>query len=139
MGILTHEEVLRNLIRPLLAYFHRYFSKRCLNSSFSEIIEDNFYLKVRKQIMEKKIKRKKWSPTSIMHLYKMVIRSVFFLTALGLYIYDKVVGNFQLFSNQTFSTIFLVIILGIYLVEMILRFFPNKIESMGCQKIFKKN
>ena len=80
-----------------------------------------------------------WSKTSLMHAWKLVFRSALFLVALGLYIYDKIGGNFDFLSNQMLTTIAFIIIFTIYLVEMILRFIPNSIESMGCQKIFKKN
>ena len=80
-----------------------------------------------------------WSKTSIMHAIKLAIRSAFFLTALIVYIIDKTDGSFDFFSNEKLSTIVIIVVFGIYLIEMLLRFFPNDIESMGCQKIFKKN
>ena len=88
--------------------------------------------------MEKK-KKKFWSKTSIMHAIKLGFRSSFFLTALIVYIIDKADGSFDFFSNEKLSTIVIFVFLGIYLIEMLLRFFPNDIESMGCQKIFRKN
>lgn len=81
----------------------------------------------------------KWSKTSKLHATKLVIRSCFLLTALVLYIFDRIHGEFELFSNKMFSTIAIICILIVYFIEMVLRFLPNKIESMGCQKIFKSN
>lgn len=75
---------------------------------------------------------------SNIHYVKLFFRSFLFLSAIGSYICDKATGTqlFDLFSNNpiVFITIWLV-----FVIEIALRFFPSKLESMGCQKQFKRN
>ncbi len=84
----------------------------------------------------------KFSKISIMHYAKFVLRSLFFLTALGFYIWQRVKwGEFEGVSadvGKPFAILSLVAF-GALFVDMVCRFFPVKHESMGCQKQFKKN
>jgi len=75
------------------------------------------------------------SAISIMHYWKLVFRSVLFLITLLLYIFTKptTIADLSTFRLD------LAIIWVIFVVEMILRFFPSKLESMGCQKQFSRN
>ena len=74
----------------------------------------------------------KFSKISIMHLIKLCLRSLLLLVVVAFYILDKL--------DVLASNYVLLIVVWIFLiVEMILRFFPNKLESMGCQKQFKRN
>lgn len=77
------------------------------------------------------------SPTSVMHYLKLVGRSAMFLLAVVLYIIGKINANgmFAGFENSLLPLIYTVI----FSSEMLLRFFPSKLESMGCQKHFKQN
>ncbi len=82
------------------------------------------------------------SKISGLHYIKLVGRSLLLLGTLVLYIVTRVQGReFSLsFANaDILSMLFLGFIWIIFAVEMILRFFPSKHESMGCQKQFKKN
>ena len=79
----------------------------------------------------------KLSPTSVMHYLKLVGRSFMFLLALGLYIAGKVQQN-GMFAGFEQSLLPLVYAL-IFSVEIALRLFPSKLESMGCQKHFRQN
>ena len=80
----------------------------------------------------------KISKISMLHYIKLVCRSLLLIAAITVYIVFK-------FSKKDFSiadleiTIVFGIIWFIYLLEMIIRFFPSKLESMGCQKQFEKN
>ena len=62
-----------------------------------------------------------------------------FLTYLGFYIYHKVVGLPDVFENFDNLQLVFIIIWVVFLIEIIFRYFPSNIESMGCQKIFKRN
>ena len=75
---------------------------------------------------------KKLSKISALHYLKLVLRSMLFLAVLVFYILDKtdVLKNF---------TPLLVVVWVFFIVEMLLRFFPSKLESMGCQKQFARN
>ncbi len=67
-----------------------------------------------------------------MHYIKLFVRASFFITAAVLYILGK--------TETTFGAKVLPAIIWVwYFVEMILRLFPTGMESMGCEKVFKKN
>ena len=83
---------------------------------------------------------KKLSKTSSLHYAKLVFRSVLFLTALVIYLLDRLRAIPQHpidgFARHPGLYLFIWVI---FAVEMVLRFFPSGIESMGCQKQFPKN
>lgn len=85
------------------------------------------------------MKLSKISKTSLMHYYKLFFRSALFIIALVIYIYDRLNGNAHLFTKLSTHPLILAIIWVVFTIEMILRFFPSKIESRGCQKQFKQN
>lgn len=72
-----------------------------------------------------------------MHYLKFAGRSFMFLLALVLYILGKINGSgmFAGFEHSILPLAYTVI----FSLEMLLRFFPSKLESIGCQKHFKKN
>ena len=79
------------------------------------------------------------SKISAFHYFKLFFRSALFLTALVAYILNKgKVPDTPLGVLQE-SPIVLSVVGVVFVVEMILRFFPSPIESMGCQKQFKRN
>lgn len=84
-------------------------------------------------------KRRKLSKTSTMHYGKLVLRSLFFLAALVLYIVNRIENTGEPFGGYDEIPLVLGLIWIAYAVEIALRFFPAKIESMGCQKQFSKN
>ena len=59
--------------------------------------------------------------------------------AIVFYIIDKVNGHSGVLGGMEENTPFLVIVGASFFLEMLLRFFPSNIESMGCQKQFKRN
>ncbi|MBR3691492.1 MAG: hypothetical protein IKL89_02170 [Clostridia bacterium] len=69
-----------------------------------------------------------------MHTLRLVLRSGLFLLGLGLYIYDR---NF--FTGILRGEWGLLGLIWIFFVaDMLLRFFPSRWESMGCQKQFAR-
>ncbi len=81
-------------------------------------------------------KKKNISKITRMHFFKLIFRSVLFIIAIVCYISsDNETIKTLLDSFGNHSIIFFIIWL-IFLVEMIFRFFPSKMESMGCQKQF---
>ena len=79
------------------------------------------------------------SATSIMHYLKLAFRACLFLAAMAVYIVSRVrEGSGSLASLERYPAV-LIIIWLVFVVEMVLRFFPSHIESMGCQKQFAKN
>ena len=81
----------------------------------------------------------KLSPTSALHYAKLVFRSGLLLAALVLYVVNRVRGTGRLFGRVENDPIILMVIWLVFVVEMIFRFFPARIESMGCQKQFAGN
>ncbi len=79
------------------------------------------------------------SNTCMLHYAKLVYRSCLLLIAVALYIFQReLTGSGQL-AELTRGRAVLTVIWLVFAVEMILRFFPSSIESMGCQKQFAKN
>ncbi len=84
--------------------------------------------------------RKRWSTISILHAWKLVARSVLFILAIVCYIFGTVLGHTDaVLGALEDNWPFLILVYVIFIVEMLLRFFPSKIESMGCQKQFRRN
>ena len=89
--------------------------------------------------METQKKKRKLSPTSAMHYFKLVVRSLMLLVALVIYIHNRLHDGGELYDSFREVPGLLQVIWLMFMVEMILRMFPAGIESMGCQKLFKKN
>ena len=81
---------------------------------------------------------KKLSPTSLMHYIKLALRTAVFIAALLLYICKDIWRHISFTFGEHLPVLASVIWIW-FAVEMILRFFPASIESMGCQKQFSKN
>lgn len=75
----------------------------------------------------------------VLHYVKLVFRSALFLAATLVYIYNKLHGTGETFSGFENNNILMSIIWLIFIAEMFLRFFPSRMESMGCQKQFAKH
>ncbi|MBQ2719500.1 MAG: hypothetical protein IJF73_05475 [Clostridia bacterium] len=84
-------------------------------------------------------RRERLSKTSAYHYVKLAVRSLMLIAATVFYILGHVRGVEQPLS---FLTRLPWLLLGIFLafaIEIFLRFFPSSIESMGCQKQFRRN
>lgn len=80
----------------------------------------------------------KLTKVSAMHYIKLILRSILFLGALIYYIISRI--ELQTFSIGQIQLHWLFIgIWIIYAAEMMLRLFPSKLESPGCQKQFAQN
>ncbi len=98
-------------------------------------------------------KKHRMSNISILHYFKLVFRSALLLLGIVLYILSRInetwfVTKFNFRANDIVDLfksynnplcVFLVFIWFFEIFEMILRFFPSRFESMGCQKQFKRN
>lgn len=85
-------------------------------------------------------KRKiKLSLISTNHYVKLLFRTALFLLALVMYIYSRVNREDALFLGFEKSPWVLLVIGIAYTAEMVIRFFPSRFESMGCQKQFRRN
>ncbi len=86
-----------------------------------------------------KQKKIKLSKISTMHYAKLVFRSILLIAAVVVYIFDRIKGIKDSFYDLKSLPIILGFIWIVFVVEMLLRFFPSRLESMGCQKQFAKN
>ena len=89
-----------------------------------------------------KTNRLPMSKTVKLHYFKLIYRSLIFISTILLYILNRInVIDKERFPVTSFGIqpIMMVIIFVCFTVEMVARSFPVKNESMGCQKVFKKN
>ncbi len=83
--------------------------------------------------------KSKLSLISTLHYWKLFFRSCLLVAAATIYVYDWYNGLENPLMHLDFPPFILKAIWIIFIIEMILRFFPSNLESMGCQKQFKKN
>ena len=79
------------------------------------------------------------SRISVLHYFKLLFRSALLIAATVLYVVARVNGVKSPFATMASRPVLLVIIWAVFVFEMALRFFPSRLESMGCQKQFKRN
>ncbi len=79
------------------------------------------------------------SHISKLHYFKLIFRLGLFIAAAISYIINRLQNTEKVFSGFEDKPVFLLCICIIFAVEITLRFFPSGVESMGCQKQFKKN
>ena len=84
-------------------------------------------------------KQKRISLISFLHYLKLLFRSLLFLAATAVYVVRRVRGIPFSLRVITDRPIILGVIAAIFFVEMLFRFFPSRLESMGCQKQFARN
>ncbi len=90
--------------------------------------------------MEKKGKKAaKLSVVSTLHYIRLVYRSVLFVLLLISYIHFRLYSGITITERAENTPVILVITWAVFALEMILRFFPSKYESPGCQKQFARN
>jgi len=77
------------------------------------------------------------SPIVSLHYLKLILRSVLFISAAVMYT-GKIKISYEIFPSHKNEHWLLAVIWLFYAVEMALRFFPSKLESMGSQKQFKR-
>ena len=82
---------------------------------------------------------KKLTPVSTWHYIRLVCRSVLFITVLVTYIISRMNGGSTILDIIETAPVLLIIVWSIFMIEMIFRFFPSKLESPGCQKQFRCN
>ena len=81
----------------------------------------------------------KLSLISTMHYVRLVYRSVLFILLLIKYIDQRIHLENELMSSLEKQPVILTVTCTVFVFEMILRFFPSRFESPGCQKQFKQN
>ncbi len=86
-----------------------------------------------------KIKNLKRSLISSIHYVKLLYRSVLFIVAVVMYLVSRMQNSGEMFNGFEKNYWLLGSIWIVYAAEMTCRFFPSRLESMGCQKQFKRN
>ncbi|MBR4412012.1 MAG: hypothetical protein IKS60_00205, partial [Lachnospiraceae bacterium] len=90
--------------------------------------------------MEKQEKRKKRiSIVLAWHYFRLIYRSVLFILILITYIRFRFHSQASIIESIEQMPTILIVTWAIFVVEMIFRFFPSKLESPGCQKQFARN
>ena len=84
-------------------------------------------------------KRERLSKISALHYGKLVLRSLMFCAVLIVYIVGRVRGEERPLAFLSRPSWLHLAILIFFAGEMLLRFFPSRLESMGCQKQFARN
>ncbi len=74
-----------------------------------------------------------------MHYIKLILRSLLFLLCLALYLWSRLSGSSSSFGFFEQSSYMIWAVALVFMLEMCLRFFPSRIESMGCRKQFGRN
>ncbi len=83
--------------------------------------------------------KRKLTPICILHYVKLAYRSLLFIGAAIAYIVSRAQNSGEIFDGYEDEYWLLAIIWLVYVIEMAFRFFPSRLESMGCQKQFKRN
>ncbi len=76
---------------------------------------------------------------STFHFIRLVYRSILFLAAAAFYIAYRFINDERISVHLDKLPVVLAVIWVVYVVEMVLRFFPSRLESPGCQKQFARN
>ena len=85
------------------------------------------------------MKKRRLSSVSILHYIRLVYRSALFLWLLVDYILVRIRQHGDFAGRLKQWPAILIVIWIVFVFEMILRFFPSRYESPGCQKQFAKN
>ena len=75
----------------------------------------------------------------IYHYLKLAFRIVLFVIALLLYILSKNDGSSIPFGEVRSYSVFWGVVWGFFVLGMIIRIFPSRLETIGCQKQLKRN
>ena len=89
--------------------------------------------------MSNKKTKSKISVISAHHFAKLIFRSLLLLFSLVVYIINRLQRTGETFGGIEDNNLGVGVIWLIFFVEILLRFFPSRTESMGCQKQFAKN
>ena len=89
--------------------------------------------------LQKASHKPKLTVVSSYHYFRLVYRSALFLAFLWMYISCRLRGSQDISTVLESRPLILSLIWTVFTVEMVLRFFPSRLESPGCQKQFARN
>ena len=82
---------------------------------------------------------KKLTAVSVFHYFRLAYRALLFLLLLIAYVAFRIQGNTDLSAQIDRRPAIVSVLFLVFTVEMVLRFFPSRLESPGCQKQFARN
>jgi len=85
------------------------------------------------------MKRVRLSKISALHMFKLVFRSLLLLWAVLTYFLNEPLHHMTFSEMAPEYQVLLWAVWAVFAMEMALRFFPSRFESMGCQKQFSEN
>ena len=83
--------------------------------------------------------KKKFTAVSVLHYVRLVYRSVLFLLLAVWYLSYRLRSGEEITLRIEQVPVILTVTWAVYVLEMVLRFFPSRYESPGCQKQFARN
>lgn len=89
--------------------------------------------------MSEQVQKVRITAVSVLHYVRLVYRSAIFVALLVLYIIYRVRGGEDIGQQIESMPALLIVVWGVFVVEMVLRFFPSRLESPGSQKQFGRN
>ncbi|MDD7719487.1 MAG: hypothetical protein PUJ11_08335 [Eubacteriaceae bacterium] len=84
-------------------------------------------------------KKRRLSIVMLTHYFSLIWRSILFFIVLFIWVSDLINGNNTLVNQMSEHKLFLNMLWLFFAGEMVIRFFPSKIRSPGCQKQFERN
>ena len=85
------------------------------------------------------MKHSKISKISAIHYFRLCYRSLLFILLLIWYIHYRLSAGHPIISQLQERPAILYVTWAVFVFEMIMRFFPSRFESPGCQKQFRRN
>lgn len=83
--------------------------------------------------------KRKLTLVSLLHYVRLVYRSILFIVLLIVYIEYRTRTGGSITAEMEKRPVILTIGWAVFVLEMVLRFFPSRLESPGCQKQFARN
>ncbi len=85
------------------------------------------------------MEKKRLTPVSVLHYIRLCYRSVLFVWLAADYILYRIHQGEDIASRLAQRPPILIVVWVIFVIEMVMRFFPSRFESPGCQKQFARN
>ena len=87
----------------------------------------------------KKQNKKRISTVSMIHYIRLIYRSVLFVLLLISYIRFRLFSDASIIESAEKMPVIIIVTWAVFVIEMVMRLFPSKYESPGCQKQFARN
>ncbi len=84
-------------------------------------------------------KKIKLTPVSVWHYVRLTYRSILFILLIIGYVRYRFIYHEPFIIGLEKMPVIIYVVWAVYVIEMLFRFFPSKLESPGCQKQFARN